>query len=282
MSMIKLEGLVLKGTDFSETSRIVTLWTREKGKMRAMAKGARRLKSPFENSLDLLNRCQFQLIHKSSGALDLLTESRVLESYGGLREHLPNLYAAYHVAELLNDGTQDLDPHPDLFDACLNILSHLSNEPVQARLPSKLSPVAAWELMVFELFYLEQTGYLPDFSHCNQCGQVPTPGQAPWQFSAEVGTISCETCSHKGHKQPIQNELERNQSRFQTFRKGAATHTIVTISPDALDVASNLGNREASTGPPSERVRAEVRALLNHYLTWLRGRRPKLVGFLGS
>ena len=282
MAMIKVEGLVLKGTDFSETSRIVTLWTLEKGKMRALAKGARRLKSPFENSLDLLNRCQFQLIEKSSGALDLLTESRVHEGFSGLREHLPNLYAGYHVAELLNDGTQDHDPHPGLYEASLIVLWQLANEPRAARKAGKLSPEAAWNLMRFEFVYLEETGYHPDFSHCAGCGQVPTPGQPAWHFFADMGSAACESCSPSIHRTSNSGNLNKPGGFNRPLFRPSSTSAVMSISPDALDVASNLGNREASTGPPPERVRSEVRALLNHYLTWLRGRRPKLVGFLGS
>jgi len=53
------------------TSRIATLWTREFGKVRALAKGGRRLKSSFESALDLLTVCSIVFLRKSSGSLDL-------------------------------------------------------------------------------------------------------------------------------------------------------------------------------------------------------------------
>jgi len=282
MAPLKLEGIVLKGTDFSETSRIVTLWTRDKGKMRALAKGARRLKSPFENSLDLLNRCQFQIIHKSSGALDLLTESRVLDAFAGLRNHLPNLYAAYHVADLLQEGTQDLDPHPELYDLALGTLSYLEREPLTQKTSGKLSPAAAWCLMSFEFGFLGETGYQPDFSHCSQCGQIPTPGQPRWCFSCLEGTIVCDGCL--GQMGKITSPGRQGGS-FRGPNRSVSqpeAQIQVAISPDALDAARRLGNRGNATDPPPERVRGEIRALFNQYLTWLRGRRPRLVGFLGS
>jgi len=74
----KALALVLRTTDWSETSRIATLWTREFGKVRALAKGGRRLKSNFESALDLLTVCSIVLLRKSSGGLDLLTEARVV------------------------------------------------------------------------------------------------------------------------------------------------------------------------------------------------------------
>src|SRR3954453_13705228 len=103
MSLEKAEGLVIRGSDFSETSRVVTLWTRELGKVRALAKGARRLKSSFENALALPPGCSIGLIRKSSGSLDLLTEAQVRERFSPLRHDLQALYGAYYTAELLGD-----------------------------------------------------------------------------------------------------------------------------------------------------------------------------------
>src|SRR3954467_4720741 len=118
-------ALVVRGTDWSETSRITTLFTREFGKVRALAKGGRRLKSNFEVAFDLLTVCRVMFIRKAHGGLDLLTEARLEEQFPALRQSLPALYAGYYVAELLADGTQDYDPHPPLFDAALEALRGL-------------------------------------------------------------------------------------------------------------------------------------------------------------
>ncbi len=274
-----MEGWVLKGIDYSETSRIVTLWTREKGKMRALAKGARRLKSPFENSLDLLNLCHFQIIHKGGNALDLITESQVRESYKGLRDHLPNLYAAYHVSELLSEGTEDLDPHPELFEGVHETLNRLSTEQKEARLPNRLSPNSSWQLIQFEFFYLSQIGYFPNFNHCQSCGQIPSPNAPPWIFHADSGEITCDGCREKPATQITQFS---RSTQITKMRSSPLPPSSMAISPDALDVAGRLGNREIRTEVPVDKIRRELRALLNQYLTWLRGRRPKLLGFLGS
>src|SRR5271165_1114678 len=98
MSLEKATAIVLRTTDWSESSRIATFWTREFGKVRALAKGGRRLKSAFEN------------------ALDLLTEAQVVQRFPRLRDDLDALYAAYYVAELLDDWMEEYDPHPLLFD----------------------------------------------------------------------------------------------------------------------------------------------------------------------
>ena len=120
---------MLRTTDWSETSRIATLWTREFGKVCALAKGGRRLKSNFETALDLLTVCRIVLLRKSSGSLDLLTEAQVVRRFPRLRSDLAALYAAYYVAELLADWTEEYDPHPVLFDEALETLDALGGRP---------------------------------------------------------------------------------------------------------------------------------------------------------
>src|SRR5205809_5993793 len=126
----KAQALVIRTADWSESSRIATLWTREFGKVRALAKGGRRLKSNFESALDLLTVCDIVLLRKTSGSLDLLTEARVRERFGPLRHDLSALNAAYYIAELLGDWSQDYDPHPVVYDAALDALRHLGKPEV--------------------------------------------------------------------------------------------------------------------------------------------------------
>src|SRR5947208_6971385 len=157
----KAIALVLRTVDWSETSRIATLWTREFGKVRVLAKGGRRLKSNFESALDLLTVCSMVFLRKSSGGLDLLTEARVVERFPRLRADLPALYAAYYVAELLADWTEDYDPHPALYDEALETLRALG-APGVATGP---------RLARFELVLLRELGYSPALHACAGCGE---------------------------------------------------------------------------------------------------------------
>src|SRR3954451_5412686 len=153
-------ALVVRTTDWSETSRIATLWSREFGKLRVLAKGGRRLKSNFEVALDLLTVCSIVVLRKSSGGLELLTEAQVVERFPALRTDLPALYAAYYVAELLADWTEDYDPHPELFDEARRTLQELG-KPAAATGP---------RLMRFELVLLRELGYSPMLAACAGCG----------------------------------------------------------------------------------------------------------------
>src|SRR6516162_9963017 len=156
MPLEKSEALVLRTTDWSDTSRIATLWTREWGKVRVLAKGGRRLKSTFEVALDLLTVCSIVLLRKSSGGLDLLTEAVVVERFPRLRSDLAALHAAYYVAELLADWTQEYDPHPALFDEARATLQTLGTA------PQSTGP----RLARFELVLLAELGYRPVLDRC--------------------------------------------------------------------------------------------------------------------
>jgi len=179
----KAVGLVVRTTDWSETSRIATIWTRELGKVRVLAKGGRRLKSNFEVALDLLTVCSIVLLRKSSGGLDLLTEARAEERFAGLRTNLQALNAGYYVAELLGDGTQDYDPHPALFEFSLDTLRKLA---------------AGGEVMglvsAYELGWLSELGLRPVLDRCAACQttQLPT---GPLTFSAIAGGVVCPACA---------------------------------------------------------------------------------------
>src|SRR3954462_13013263 len=159
MSSERAVALVVRGVDFSETSRIVSLWTRELGKVRALAKGGRRLKSNFDSALDLLTVCDVVVLRKHFGSLDLLTEARVSERFPRLREDLHALYAGYYLAELLGDWTEDYDPHPALFDAAVETLRLLGQPGVAA------GPCLAH----FELVLLRELGYGPVLDVCADC-----------------------------------------------------------------------------------------------------------------
>ena len=122
----KASAIVIRVVEFSETSLVVTLFTREFGKIGALAKGGRRLKGPFESALDLLALCRIVFLHKSSDSLDLLTEAKLLRRFRPAGRDLAGLYAGYYVAELLDGLTDEDDPHPELFDLADQTLAALA------------------------------------------------------------------------------------------------------------------------------------------------------------
>lgn len=245
MTMEKATALVLKTTDWSESSRIATLWTRELGKVRVLAKGGRRLRSSFESALDLLTVCSIVLLRKSSGSLDLLTEAQVVRRFPRLRSDLTALYAAYYVAELLGDWTQELDPHPRLFDEAVDTLAALGGDGEETGL----------RVMRFETTLLHELGFRPALEHCAGCQTTALAGKR-LAFSPTAGGILCPGCqrSHRDHW-PV------SELAYQLLRALAS---------------------EALPGPWPAAVRAEVRLHLGNLVTSLRGRPPRMLPYLGS
>jgi DNA repair protein RecO (recombination protein O) len=240
----KALGLVVRTTDWSETSRIATIWTREFGKVRVLAKGGRRLKSNFESALDLLTLCSIVLLRKSSGTLDLLTEAQVVQRFPQLRRQLAALYAATYMAELLGEGTEDYDPHPALFDEAVRTLEALGTTNVQTGIC----------LARFELRFWRELGYGLVLEKCAICeGPVADPQRV---FSAAEGGVLCGNC-----------QREHKQTRL--------------MSAGAWQGLCDLSFGEQIGHKVDSGVLAEIRLLLNDYVTYWWGRRPRLLPYLG-
>lgn len=241
----KALALVVRGTDWSETSRITTLFTREFGKVRALAKGGRRLKSNFDCAFDLLSVCRIVFLRKAHGGLDLLTEARMEEQFPILRHNLDALYAGYYIAELLADGTQDYDPHVELFDAALERLRELGRG---------ANPRAV--ATGFELAWLRELGYSPRLDACATCGTEVTGGAA---FSPAAGGIVCPSCA------PLASDRR-------------------WLSPEGLAALRGLtAAAETDAAVPVELPAGtigELRPVLGQTVSYVLGRRPRLLGYV--
>jgi len=178
------QGVVLRLSEFSETSQIVTLFTAESGLLRLIAKGARRgTKTRFAAGLDLLELGEVSFIPRHEGAqLGTLTEWVQRETFSGLRRELLRLHAAFYAAELVAGLTEESDPHPNLFAALATTLRGLAGE----------AP-AAPQVPRFQAALLRAIGYEPRLQECVACGRTPArPG--PVYFSARAGGLLCRDC----------------------------------------------------------------------------------------
>lgn len=183
MAALRTPAIVTRVVEVFETSLVATLFTRELGKVSALAKGGRRLKSPFTGGLDLLGVSDIVLLPKSSEALDLLTEATPIERFPSLRRDLAALYAGFHIAELLTDLTDLHDPHPRLFDAARITLRHLGDASLRPR-----------RILRFELACLRELGLTPTLDDCAQCG-VPVDTGDSAAFGLAVGGTLCPACA---------------------------------------------------------------------------------------
>jgi DNA repair protein RecO (recombination protein O) len=150
------------------------------------------------------------------------------------------------VAELLADFTEENDPHPPLFDEALATLEALG----------KVSSAPGMRVARFELVLLRELGYYPALESCTGCA-VAAAAQA-MSFSVTAGGILCPGC-----------RVRQRDCR--------------PLSLGSLAALRQLGEQpDAWQQQRPEAIRAEVRQVLGHYITYLLGHRPRLLPYLGS
>jgi DNA repair protein RecO (recombination protein O) len=243
----KTTAIVLRVIDFSETSCVVHLFTREFGKIGALAKGARRPKSPFEGALDLLAICRVVFLPKSSDALDLLTEAKLERRFRAASRDLGRLNGAYYVAELLRELTDDDDPHPELFDAAVAAIAGLDG-----------NDDPATTVFRFELAALRLLGHLPTLESCVGCGGEVQASGGRVAFGMLSGGVLCPKC-RAGKRQVVSLSVEGRN----------VLQTLLGESPERRPLES-----------VDRKIRGELRGLLGNYLSHLVGHRLKMHAYL--
>ena len=248
----KTLAIVVRLVEFSETSVVATLFTRDFGKITALAKGARRPKGPFEAALDLLAVCRIVFLRKSSGALHLLTEAKLERRFRAAARDLSRLYAGFYVAELLRELTDEDDPHPELFDEALHTLAALDDGG-----PVPLS------LVRFELAALRLVGHLPSLAECVGCGASVEP-TGRIAFGQIAGGVLCPKC-RSGQRSVVSMSSEA----IALMRRVAASEPWDSSPwPEVGGRRSESGEQRAEVSPADvdRKLLGEIRGLLNNYL----------------
>jgi DNA repair protein RecO (recombination protein O) len=161
MPLVKTQAIVLRTLKFGETSRIVTLYTREQGRVTVMAKGARVLKSPFGSSLNLFVTNEVVFAHKEGRDMQTLTRAELVREHRGFERDPLRLAHAAVAAELTDRVAVGEEPHGELFELVGSTLDRLDIAPLDR---------LATALWLFELRLADLLGYLPRFDACASCG----------------------------------------------------------------------------------------------------------------
>jgi len=304
MASEKTTGIVLRVIPFSETSCIVTLFTRDFGKVTTMAKGARRPKSPFEAALDVLALCRIVFLNKNSDAMGLLTEAKLERRFRSATRSLDRLYAGYYIIELLNSLTDDGDPHPELFELSAQVIKQIDSTEITEE-------EVGLALLNYELKMLGILGHLPMLTKCVSCGREKTT-IARVSFGLNAGGILCGAC--RGSESNIVSlspeglqflleivggqigEQSRNSDNWNGQRQellSVGENQNSQIELDGRDSFSGLTGQSPdadntelleadATGTDADRCLKEVRRLIHKYITHLLGFQPKLYKFLGN
>lgn len=240
---LRTEGIVLRRTDFGEADRLLTLYTRDYGKIKALAKGARKPNSRKTGHVELFMRTEFMIA--TGRDIGVVTQAELVETYPALRDDLVRTtYAAYAV-ELLDKFTADEDKNPALYALLQEGLGWM-NEGDNLLLAARY----------YELRLLSLVGYQPQLFYCVFSNE-PIEQEEQF-FSAEMG----------GLLRP-QYHKEDRRSR--------------AISASAVKVLRYLQTHAWEGVRPLQLRRdlhTELEQILHYYITFLLERHLKSVDFL--
>ncbi len=236
-------AICIRAIDYSETSQIVTFFTRDTGKIGAIAKGSKRPKSAFDGPIEILSHGQILFADSNKDKLATLTEFQQQPSLLNLRKNLFALYCCYFAAELLNGLTHDYDPHPELFESFIQFLQNANDR--QATNDDRRNMLAL--LILFQLSLLNNVGLQPILNACVNCKDPFSPNWPQSYFSSSANGLICRDC-----------EISFADK--------------IRLSKDVTTCLANL--KQISQSP--EKTLDEMEKILVYHFTELLHRRPRM------
>ena len=239
----RTEAIVLRRTDFGEADRLLTVFTPGRGKIRLVAKGARKLTSRKSGHVELFSHGQFMVA--VGRELDILTQAETLEPFLPLREDLLRTTYAYYVAELADAFTAERDENGPLFRLLIDAFGWLC-------VAGDLALAARY----YELHLLGLVGYQPQLFACVGCRNQLEPEAS--YLSAADGGVLCPRC---GSDWIGATELSVNALKVLRFlqTRGWETCRLLRLNPS---------------------TRAETERLMHAYITYHLERKLKSVDFI--
>jgi DNA repair protein RecO (recombination protein O) len=240
--ILRTDGIVLRTYRMSESSRVAVLYTTRLGKVKAVARGARRPKSKFGASLEPFTEGTYVIYYKEGRDLQTLSEGDILRPFEGVKTDFDRLIHASAVAELADHLTMGEEPNPALYGALLEALTCLEG------LPGDRSETAFW---LFEVHAAEALGYRPHFDRCAVCGGDCRGRRV--RFSPRLGGVICGDCDEE---------------------EGGAVSLRAETARFLHELQASGANTAVGPAPP-EAVRGEVRQALRQFLEYhTENRRP--------
>ncbi len=230
--------------DWGEADRLLALYTRERGKLRVVAKGARRIKSRKAGHLEPFTRVTLQLARGRD--MPIVTQAETVDAYLPLRDVLIKTGYASYVAEMLDRFTyEDETENYAIYHLLTETLGRIASEP------------EAWVAVRFyEVQMLGLLGFRPRLFECANCGETVQP--VDQFFSPAAGGVLCPKCGN-----------------------GLPGAWPVTV--DALKFFRHFQRSDysgAQRARPGPEVRNELEALIQRYITYLLERELNSPGFL--
>jgi DNA repair protein RecO (recombination protein O) len=179
----KLTAIVLRTVDTGESDRVVTLLSRERGKVAAFARGARASRRRFGGALEPFTHVRAEVRERPGAELLGLESLSVVDAFPAIRGDLARIACAAYAAELARDLVRDHEPHEELFDLLGAYLAALGR--------AAASPTG---LRAFELGALRAAGLLPRLDACARCGSA-LDGSRALRLDPAHGGVLCAACS---------------------------------------------------------------------------------------
>lgn len=179
MKLYKTAAIIVRTRDYREADRLVTLFTRERGRVNAVAKGTRKPKSRKRGAIQLLTFGNFMLYEGRT--LDTIAQCEITNSFQELRSDLDRLAYATYLAELTDGFVMDNEPNEELFlllVTSLHLLGHLEPEIL---------------VRAYELRLMDNVGFRPELDNCVSCNLPWSEGQL--RFSPAMGGVLCPQCA---------------------------------------------------------------------------------------
>lgn len=179
---IRAQGIVLKETKYQDTSKILSIYTLEHGKIQAMAKGAYKPKSGLTGSTQVFSQNEYE-IHRGKTFYHI-NQGHIINSFYSIREKMERIYYGYYMLELLDKSLEKEDSNKRLFLLLvkgLKILSELEKNFLKF-------------IVAYELKFISFIGYRPNIDTCVLCGSKKIE---PGKFSTYNGGIICRNCFAK-------------------------------------------------------------------------------------
>jgi DNA repair protein RecO (recombination protein O) len=179
-------AVCIRTVDYSETSQIVTFFTRATGKIGAIAKGSKRPKSAFGGPLEMFSYGRIVFSDSTKEKLATLTEFEQQSGFSRLAANQFALNCSLFATELVNSMIKEYDPHPGLFDSFLQFLQNAQD--------SKEKPNTLTLLILFQLALLKEIGLQPILNACANCKNSFKPDWAESYFSSSANGLICRDC----------------------------------------------------------------------------------------
>ena len=262
---VKDTAICLRAVNYSETSQVVTLFTREHGKIAAMAKGSRRTKSSFDGAIQAFSCGEVMFTVKDAGGqLAMLTEFSQQPRFRLLSQNLSALNAALFAAELTEKFLEEHDSHPELFDKLVKFLDTIQQAKEQ-------NLTLAW-LILYQLRLLEETGLAPVFNACINCGANVAKASSFRKLSPCQGPV------------PRRGEgVERDrQCYFSSRENGVLCAACEQTFPEKRAIDSGLVEilKTPAKLPKTELKKLKkIEALLIYHFTELLGKPPRMAKY---